>query len=695
MSAGHSAIDDVARERLVAEQATYAAQTAAQMHARYLEAADREDRLAAMLEPLREQGFHILQDRLRPGSTRSTVDLVVVGPSGVIIVDTSTWGDVDFADNKAFWGTTDVTDRYVTLRDLADATQLSLAEIGMAPGEIRVVAVFMGKSRLHGYVGGVDIIGEDEAADFILNRGARLRPAAVDAALDAVESLFLPFSSDESPAAFSEPDEFPEPVVCVAELQQALLSSIDAAPIEDWMAFLHPEQARLASRSFNGPSRIRGAAGTGKTVVGLHRAAYLARTRPGRVLVTTLVGTLPVVLEQYMRRMAPDVADRVEFTGIHSFAAGILEDRGVPFNPDGPAADRTFDRAWADVGENGILSEIDPRPDYWRDEIISVIKGRGFTRFDQYAELARTGRRRGLNPEARYAVWQLYSEYELGLREKGVHDFADVINLAERSLRANPLVGYSAVIADEAQDLSVTMIRLLHALVGDAPDGLNLIGDSQQTIYPGGYKLGEANVSVSGRGVVMKRNYRNTAEIALFAGELLVDDDLPDAEPIEAPEPPDAEPVEAAPAEAPAPITRHGLRPRVSRFTSRSGHDRSLLQQVQLLLSNGMAGSDIAVLAQTNFVATEVLAALTAAGVSAVDLRDYDGRRSGAVTVGTIKRAKGLEFKQVLVARTSASLLETVWSSTDEAEAERRELERRELYVAMTRARDGVWVGVA
>ncbi len=78
-----------------------------------------------------------------------------------------------------------------------------------------------------------------------------------------------------------------------------------------------------------------------------------------------------------------------------------------------------------------------------------------------------------------------------------------------------------------------------------------------------------------------------------------------------------------------------------------------------------------------------------------MSLTDHDGRSSSAVKVGTIKRAKGLEFKQVLVARTSAQLLETVWSSTDEAEYERRELERRELYVAMTRARDGVWVGVA
>jgi hypothetical protein len=723
MPAGHSAANEAARYKLEAEQAEFAARTAREMHRRYLAAAASESRLGSLLEPLESQGFHILADRLWPGSKRANVDFVIVGPSGVIIVDAKSWGNVTLLDNHVFQGQADVTDRFENLRSLADRAQISLAEIGMAPGEIRVVAVFMGKSRLHGYAGGVDLIGEDEALDYILNRGARLRPPEVDAALAVVTELFLPQPVDSAgrvasashPAAgrvasaserietldahpagrvasASErietldpilPTSLEQAVITVQQIEAALLKSIDAAPIEDWMTFLHPDQARLARRSFNGPSRIRGAAGTGKTVVGLHRAAYLARNRPGKVLVTTLVRTLPVVMEQLMERMAPDVADRIEFTGIHAFALDLLRSRGARVHLDAKASERKFEAAWIEVGRNGVLGSIDPHKDYWREEIVSVIKGRGITLFEDYARLARVGRRRGLTTEARHAVWELYAEYDLALREAGIHDFADVILLAEKSLRTHPLVGYSSVIADEAQDLSCSMIRMLHAIVGDRADGLNLIGDGQQTIYPGGYTLAEADVSIAGRGVVMTTNYRNTAEIADFAASMVLGDEFVDIE------------GEMSRPDVASSVVRHGTRPRVSRFTSRAGHDRSLLAQVKSLLSSGTSGGDIAVLTQTNFVASEVLSALASAGIPALALADYDGRTSSSVKVGTIKRAKGLEFKQVLVARASAALLETAWSSTDDAAVERRELDRRELYVAMTRARDGLWVGVA
>jgi hypothetical protein len=688
MPAGHSAADEAARYKLEAEQAEYAARTAHEMHRRYQAAAATEARLGRMLEPLAEQGFHILADRLWPGSHNANVDFVIVGPSGVLIVDAKSWGDVHLFDHKVFQGSTDVTDRFENLRNLADRAQISLAEIGMAPGEIRVVAVLMGKCRLHGNAGGVDLIGEDGALDYILNRGARLRPSAVDAALAVVEDLFRPQVVTTNTVELLLPDVIlpvaPSPaVVMVDEIERALLASILAAPIEDWMAFLHPDQAKLARRSFNGPSRIRGAAGTGKTVVGLHRAAYLARNRPGRVLVTTLVRTLPTVMKAQMERMAPDVADRIEFVGIHAFARGLLKARGVPMHVNDRAADYAFDAAWEQVGAHGILGDIDPNIHYWKEEVLSVIKGRGLTRFDQYAELARAGRRRGLSLESRKAVWELYCEYNVALREAGIHDFADIILLAEKSLRANPLDGYSAVIADEAQDLSCSMIRMLHALVGDKADGLNLIGDGQQTIYAGGYTLAEADVSIAGRGVIMSTNYRNTVEIAEFAASMVLGDEFMDIEG-----------TNSKPDVATS-VIRHGMRPRVSRFNSRAGHDRSLVAQVQSLISAGTSGGDIAVLTQTTFVAREVLEALAEAGIPAMDLVDYDGRTTSSVKVGTIKRAKGLEFKQVLVARASAQLLETAWSSTDEAAAERRELDRRELYVAMTRARDGVWVGVA
>jgi hypothetical protein len=704
--AGHSAADQAARYRLEAEQAEYAARAAREMHRRYLAAAKTEARLGRLLEPLAEQGFHILSDRLWPGSRRANVDFVIVGPSGVIIVDAKSWGDVRLADNRVFQGSTDVTDRFENLNSLADRAQISLAEIGMAPGEIRVVAVLMGKCRLHGNAGGVDLVGEDGVLDYILSRGARLRPSAVDAALGVVEQLFRPQVEPRPavdlilpdvvlPLEASEPASPPEafvssdatsasnPVITESDIERALLTSILAKPIENWMAFLHPDQAKLARRSFNGPSRIRGAAGTGKTVVGLHRAAYLARNRPGKVLVTTLVRTLPIVLSSLMERMAPDVADRVEFVGIHAFANGLLRARGVPVHLNDRAADHAFDAAWQQVGARGVLGDIDADPRYWKEEVLSVIKGRGLTRFDQYAELARAGRRRALSVDSRRAVWELYSEYTVNLREAGIHDFADLILMAEKSLRANPLDEYSAVIADEAQDLSCSMIRMLHAIVGDRADGLNLIGDGQQTIYAGGYTLAEADVSIAGRGVVMTTNYRNTVEIADFAASMVLGDEFMDIE--GANSKPDVA----------TSVVRHGMRPRVSRFNSRAGHDRSLVAQVQALIDSGTSGGDIAVLTQTTFVAREVLEALSEAGIPCMDLADYDGQTTSAVKVGTIKRAKGLEFKQVLVARASAQLLETAWASTDEAEAERRELDRRELYVAMTRARDGVWVGVA
>jgi hypothetical protein len=687
MPAGHSAAKRAAHYQLEAEEAEIVARMAHEMHRRYRAAARSEARLGKMLDPLEEQGFHILADRLWPGSRSANVDFVIVGPSGVLIVDAKSWGDVTLVDDRIFQGKADVSDRFQNLRSLADRAQISLAEIGMAPGEIRVVAVFMGKCRLHGTVGGVDLIGEDEALDYILNRGARLRPLEVDAALGRVEELFRPqpVTTNTVELMLQDlviPTTYEQAVVTVEQIEAALLASAEAAPIEDWMTFLHPDQARLARRSFNGPSRIRGAAGTGKTVVGLHRAAYLARNRPGKVLVTTLVRTLPVVMEQLMARMAPDVADRIEFTGIHAFALDLLRARGVRVHLNAREAERAFEATWTEVGAHGVLGAIDPHKDYWREEIISVIKGRGLTTFEEYARLSRVGRRRRLTTEARHAVWELYAEYDLALRESGIHDFADVILLAEKSLRAHPLEGYSAVIADEAQDLSCSMIRMLHLIVGDRADGLNLIGDGQQTIYPGGYTLAEADVSVAGRGVVMTTNYRNTVEIADFAASVVRGDDFVDIEGADI-------------AADTADVVRHGTRPRVSRFNSRAGHDRSLVAQVSSLISGGVSGGDIAVLTHTNFVASEVLASLAAAHIPAVSLADYDGRTSSSVKVGTIKRAKGLEFKQVLVARASAQMLETAWSSTDDAESERRELDRRELYVAMTRARDGLWVGVA
>jgi len=166
------------------------------------------------------------------------------------------------------------------------------------------------------------------------------------------------------------------------------------------MAFLDPAQARLVRRSFNGPARIRGAAGTGKTVVGLHRATYLARSTGGCVLFTSYIKTLPRVLKSLLERLAPDMVGHVDFMGVHAFATRLLKQRGIAFRAPGLEARLAFDDAWNPIR---VSSPLRSSRTYWQDEIKHVIKGRGLTRFDEYAVVARVGRKPALPVETRQA----------------------------------------------------------------------------------------------------------------------------------------------------------------------------------------------------------------------------------------------------------------------------------------------------
>ncbi len=686
MAAGHSAAHEAALFELEAEQHEDAARTAREMHRRYSAAASSEQALGRMLEPLQERGFHVLSDRKWPRARGGAqVDFVLVGPSGVIIVDAKSWAEVQIAGDRVYQGQDDVTERFDGLAALCALVQTELADLGLAPGETRAVGVFTNRRGIRARVSGVDLVGIDGAVDYLL-RGVRLGPEQVELALQRILILFPPYVERLRPIARFLPRVIPitrqQALVSSEELEQSLLAHEHAKPIEDWMAWLHPEQARLAKRSFSGPSRVRGSAGTGKTVVGLHRAAHLARTRPERVLVTTFVRTLPDVLSSLMLRMAPEVADRIDFMGVHEFARRVLQSRGIAREGDPKQAAMLFARAWTAVGATGMLGRIDPNSRYWEEEIQAVIKGRGITRFDEYLQLSRVGRRRGLTAEQRHAVWVLYEHYDRLLRTHRSSDYADIILQAERSLRETPLDRYSAVVVDEAQDLSCSMIRMLHHVVGDRPDGLNLIGDGQQTIYPGGYTLSEIGISIAGRGAVMTRNYRNTAEILEFATSMVAGDEFTDIE------------GDSAGPDAPVEIDRHGATPSVAHFTSRAAHDRALVEHLRGMIRAGCAIGDIGVLAPHTYATRDIHSALAHADIPSIDLLEYRGVVEPAVKVGTIKRAKGLEFKHVLVARAPSKLLSATSEVADTGAAERRALERRELYVAMTRARDSLWVGV-
>ena len=279
-AAGASAGTEARRHRALADAHTRAAAEESAASARYEVAEITEKRVARELSILSTWGFHLLPDRAWPGSRSANVDLIVAGPAGVFIVDTKAWKEVRVEGGRIYRGQADVSDDLANLADLARNTDGLLADIGLAPGEVHAVAVLAGRRGILERVGPVEIIGEHDAARHILKKGERLSPKQVD---DVVRLLLDHFPTIRpitaiditlpEPVISAAPPPELDPFFTVEEVNSAVLEGILTEPIETWMSFLDPAQAKLARRNFNGPARIRGSAGTGKTVVGLHRAA--------------------------------------------------------------------------------------------------------------------------------------------------------------------------------------------------------------------------------------------------------------------------------------------------------------------------------------------------------------------------------------------------------------------------------------
>jgi hypothetical protein len=313
--AGRSAGDESRRLVALADAFDARAAEARAAAERWMIAHRTEQQVAGTLAPLSACGYTFLHDRGWPGAkrgSRAQIDHVLVGPGGVFVVDTKGWRDVTVAGGRIFRGQADVTDDLAGLADVGVSTEATLVELGLAPGEVRVVVVLAGSALVPvplASLGGLVVVGERRASAYINGFGRRLTNRQQNAVLGAVMQHFPVLGDEPVPLDLSVPDPvLDEPVLLtVDEVADTFLAGMLAAPIEEWMAFLHPEQAKLVRRSFSGPARTRGAAGTGKTVVGLHRAAYLARASTGRIIVTTFVKTLPPVLGTLLQRRAIDI----------------------------------------------------------------------------------------------------------------------------------------------------------------------------------------------------------------------------------------------------------------------------------------------------------------------------------------------------------------------------------------------------
>ncbi len=566
----------------------------------------------------------------------------------------------------------------------------TLAGFGFEPQEITVLRQLDDEDDLVALEGRM----RQEAWEKAMNLHLYGHPDGPEAALAA--SVAEETTDADSSGTDATEDDDPAIVAALADAERSRelpsvpadrLADLLSRPIEDWMVYLDPGQEDLVARVFHGPARIRGAAGTGKTVVALHRARRLARAGR-RVLFTTYVRTLPDVYRRLFHRFAPEERNLVEFANVHRWATAYLHRNGVHPRVDLAAADAAFRAACdAALADGRPLAAAGLTPAYLRQEIDWVIKGRGVTGLDDYLALSRDGRGTPLPRELRYAVWELYEAYQAGLAERGVVDFNDLLAMAYDLVRARaPEDGpvYDAVIVDEAQDLTEQAVRLLASLVDITTDDcLLLVGDGQQSVYPGGFHLGAVGVDVRGRSHVLTRNYRNTAPIYRLAAAVVAGRPFDDGDETLRMERGEVE------------LVREGPPATVVAATDREEHDLALAAAIEEAVASGTGPGDLAVLVPTNSAAERYAAVIAEWGFATQQLHRYDGTPEPKVKVGTYQRAKGLEFKRVFLPRLDPEgLRETRGVDEDDASyAERIDLLRRQLFVAMTRARDRLWLG--
>jgi superfamily I DNA/RNA helicase len=487
-------------------------------------------------------------------------------------------------------------------------------------------------------------------------------------------------SSDEAPRA-----EIPvtEGLFGAIELREDEREKVLGRPFQEWMTFLDPEQISVVNVNFTGPARFSGPAGTGKSVVALHRMARFAKTSPGRLLFTTFVKTLPTYHRSGFAHLLPRAADRAEFIGLHAWTTRFLKRRGVAFTLGNEAAFAdAFARAWK-IARDELSKVKDTSREYWEDEVNRVIKGRGLADVEEYKAIKRSGRERvQLNSERREVVWnQFYMPYCARLGQRGLDDFNDVIAKAVDELRARPLddsEDYGLVVVDEVQDFTLMELKLVHQIAGGTPDAqLLLVGDGQQQVYPGGWTLSDAGIPLSGgRGRVLRTNYRNRDAILRYAQRIQANDTVDDLD------------------GGPGFVLRDsdGVLPGgnvIETLIPRTDIDAELIRAVT---ESGLTTSDtadIAVLVNARNDARHYLRLLQQAGFDTLPLEEYDGTQHGVIKAGTVHRAKGMDFAAVFRILDEADLASDALTG---GARDRAELLARQHLVASSRARDFLWV---
>lgn len=504
---------------------------------------------------------------------------------------------------------------------------------------------------------------------------------------EASEALLKIATGDKPPIparVSSETDPFEHPdakrrfriMANKDELERAL-----DYPWEKWTIFLHPNQSQIVEREFSGPARVSGSAGTGKTIVAIHRAVFLARNHPeARVLLTTFSETLANSLRNKLRRLIsnePLLAERLEVHAIDEIGKRLYE---ANFGK----ANIVESRELAEV--IAVASEREPAQKFTQRFLVGeweeVVDAWQLRTWEDYRDIKRLGRKTRLPEQHRAVLWSIFEDVRRELRERKLITQAEIFSALTESLgeRRNPAFDFSVV--DEAQDVSVPQLKFLAALGGNRPNSLFFAGDLGQRIFQTPFSWKSLGVEVRGRSQTLRINYRTSHQIRMHADRLLG---------------PEVADVDGNVEERSGTVSVfNGPGPEICVLESYAEESEFVGVWLAGRIEDGISPNEVGVFVRSKNQLERAIDAVCQSGAEYKVLDEFVESSPGKVSISTMHLAKGLEFRAVAVMACDDEVIplqERIENVADDADLEEvYNTERHLLYVACTRARDHLLV---
>jgi mRNA-degrading endonuclease RelE of RelBE toxin-antitoxin system len=520
--------------------------------------------------------------------------------------------------------------------------------------------------------------------DTLLDLADHLPREAAEALLELATGATPRPAPQVEAAAGRAPDPFAHPdaqrrfrvMSNVEELERAL-----DFPWEKWTVFLHPAQCQLVERDYNGPARVAGSAGTGKTVVALHRVVFLAKANPdARVLLTTFSGALSNALHNQLRRLIgnePHLGERIEVHAMNAIGVRLYElNIARPQIATRKVIRELLEKASAAVEGNKfsvhfLMTEWEQVVDAWQ-----------LKSWEEYRDVARLGRKTRLRENQRIALWTIFERVRAGLSDQSLLTYAEVFDGLAKMYAGGARPPFDFVVADETQDISVAQLRFLAAMGGGRPNSLFFAGDLGQRIFQQPFSWKALGVDVRGRSSTLRVNYRTSHQIRMQADRLLG---------------PELSDVDGNTDQRKGTISVfNGPLPTVMVLESVAAEKADVSKWLTARAKEGVLPHEIGVFVRSTAELERAQAAVYDAGLPFRVLDESVATSGARASISTMHLAKGLEFRAVAVMACDDEIIplqERIETVTDDSDLEEvYNTERQLLYVACTRARDHLLV---